>query len=187
MLVPLSALQIKTTQLALLAPARIPRRTRFFSTDFPPRKSLQKLSPKAHFSKKAAANLVQVPLNSFSISIFAPKNAPQKHEKTNQNRPFSPLFGLFSALFGLFFAPLFTPISASFSPQNSRRREDHRSSSPNANPPPCARRENRANRPRFRPSSIACQEGSRQTLLQVPYFSATHSQPKFADNLPQIA
>ena len=187
MLVPLSALQIKTTQPALLAPARIPGRTHFFSTDFPPRKSLQNLSSKAHFSKKLPRIWCKC-----HLTLLASAYLPQKTRRKNtKKRPKIDLFRLFSVFFRPFlasFLPLFSlQFQRRFRPKIRGQREDHQSSRPNANPPPCPRCGSGANRPRFLRTSIACQEGLRQTLLQVPYLSATHSQPKFADNLPRIA
>jgi uncharacterized membrane protein YfcA len=109
MLVPPGALQPKTVRPSLPAPLSNPRRTSFFALIFRPEDPPKNL-PLAEIFKKAAANLVQVLLNSFIISIFSQKSRRKNDPKSTFFAPFR----LFSALFGSFFTPLLAPRFARF-------------------------------------------------------------------------
>ena len=178
MLVPPGALQPKTVRPSLPAPLSNPRRTSFFALIFRPEDPPKNL-PLAEIFKKAAVNLVQVLLNPFIISIFSQKSRRKNDPKSIFFAPFR----LFSALFGSFFTPLLAPalpvLPRSFASPlgiclrtvqpEGQRQELLR---PRRQSAPRPEHRNFANLPRFCRSTIACQEGPRRTLLQVPYFSS---------------
>src|SRR5580698_8437059 len=192
MLVPPGALQPKTVRPSLPAPLSNPRRTSFFALIFRPEDPPKNL-PFAEIFKKAAANLVQVLLNPFIISIFSQKSRRKNDPKSTFFAPFR----LFSALFGSFFTPLLAPRFSRFaalfcfasrhlfSRRSAQRSQEQKPFRPRRQSAPRPEHRNFANLPRFCRSTIACQEGPRRTLLQVPYFSSAYSERTFADNLPQ--
>ncbi len=197
MLVPSDALQPKPVQSGLPAPALSSRPTGISAPISRPESPSQNL-PFAEIFKKAAANLVQVLLNPFTISIFPPKIASEKREKTTQNRYFSPLFSLFRPFLALFlpsisassspsFALYFSSLAASLSAPVSTANSKAKPSPPRTDPRRASRPANAPNRPEIWRNPIACQEGPHPTLLQVHYFSSAYSQRNFADNLLQIA
>ena len=99
---------------ALPTPLGFLTRTSFFGPIFEPENPSQNL-PFAEILKKAAANLVQLLLNPFIISICSTKITPEKREKTTQNRLFLLLFGLFRP----FLAPPFCAFCRPFLPRLS--------------------------------------------------------------------
>jgi hypothetical protein len=104
MLAPLGALHPKNHPTGPSRPARIPRLTHFFSTDFPPRKSLQNLSSKAHFSKKLPLIWCK-----YHLTLLSSAYLPQKtRHKNTKKRPKIDLFTPFRSFFGPFW-PLFCP------------------------------------------------------------------------------
>ncbi len=105
MIVPPAMTQPKTVQSGLPAPVLSSRPTGISAPISRPESPSQNL-PFAEIFKKAAANLVQLLLNPFIISIFSTKITPEKREKTTQNRLFLLLFGLFQ--------PFLAPFSTHF-------------------------------------------------------------------------
>ena len=162
----------------------------------------QKIRPKTSLSLKFSKKLPRIWCNSY-LTLLSSAYFPQKsHRKNAKKRPkidffysflafFSPFWLLFPPTFWLppfcaFCRPFLPRLSALVCTPSSQRAKG-KSRSVRASIPVAPGPLNRANRPRFCRHSIACQEGPRESLLQVPYFSSTYSQRKFADNLPQIA
>jgi hypothetical protein len=108
MLVPPGALQPKTVRPSLPAPLSNPRRTSFFALIFRPEDPPKNL-PLAEIFKKAAANLVQILLNPFIISIFSQKSRRKKRPEIDFFRSFSAFFSPFWLLFHPPFGPPLCP------------------------------------------------------------------------------
>src|SRR5580698_6984021 len=165
-----------------------------FSPSFSGQKTRPKTSLWRKFSKKLPRIWCKFYLTLLSSAYF-PKN---RVEKTTRNRLFSLLFGFFQPYLAPFSPPFLPPalpvLPRSFASPlgiclrtiqpEGQRQELLR---PRRQSAPRPEHRNFANLPRFCRSTIACQEGPRRTLLQVPYFSSAYSERKFADNLPQIA